>query len=53
MLLILCALPALGGCARVEEPWVANAKEWKQEAFKTPSDEDELRHRVLRAQTDR
>lgn len=41
------------GCEHVEEPWITNQAEWKQEKFETHASAPELRHRLEYAQTDR
>ena len=46
-------LLSLVACARIQEPWVNNDEEWKEQAFQTESDDDALRHRLRHTQGDR
>lgn len=41
------------GCEHVEEPWINNGAEWKQEKFETRASGPELRHRLEYTQVDR
>jgi len=43
----------LTACEHVQEPWITNAAEWKQEKFHTQTDDAELRHRLAHGQQDR
>lgn len=53
--IVACALGLvfLAGCQRVEEPWVNNKPQWKQERFKTNLPDAQLRHRLEYSQVDR
>ena len=48
----LIAAPIIG-CEQIEEPWINNQAEWKQEKFETHASGPELRHRLEYTQTDR
>jgi hypothetical protein len=55
-IVVLCAvlmLPSLAGCARIEEPWVRDADQLKQERSVSPEQERRLRLRAALYQRDR
>lgn len=49
----LLIVSTIAGCEHVEEPWINNGAEWKQEKFETHASGPELRHRLEYTQVDR
>ena len=46
-LLVAGGLVLLAGCAKIEEPWVPNDNQLKQERMRSPEQQAALRHRLL------
>ena len=49
----IVSLLTLSACSRIHEPWVVNAKQWKEEQFKMNVPDSELRTRIMTTQSDR
>jgi hypothetical protein len=53
MTLILLAALLIGGCSRIQEPWVQDKDLLVQERSRSAEQTQELQHRLLRVQSDR
>lgn len=51
--LIFAGLLLISGCQRIQEPWVRGDNQLQQERARSDAVRQELRHRLLRVQTDR